>query len=220
MKTKSFTLLEMIIVIVVIGIISVAFLSKNARDPLYEAALQVVEHIRYTQHLALIHDPYSLKNPQWYKERWQIVFGTNKNSDYKPAYTIFSDKGKHSGDPSSSEIAKNPANVNLLMCGGYTGSKELNVVDPKFKGMKVLNLGLTYGVTSYKLEDGCSGARISFDFLGRPLKGDSRTLRGPYQAGTKRLISKDCHILLTSKNRTIVITVKAESGYTYIEKEI
>ena len=214
---KAFSLLELIIIIVVVGIISAAFLSKDGRDPLAEAALQVASHIRYTQHLAMMDDKYSLTDNQWYKGRWQIVFGSNVGSDNKPAYTIFADKNGYSGDPSTTEIAKNPANPKQLMTGGYTGSPYLDITNSNFLGMKTLNLGKTYGVTSYELKDGCSGARISFDHLGRPLKGDNSTLSGPYKAGTRRLIKDDCHIVLGNGSKTITITVKPETGYVKVE---
>ena len=50
---KAFTMLELVVVIVVIGIIAVAALPRINDDHIAEAADQVMSHIRYTQHLAM-----------------------------------------------------------------------------------------------------------------------------------------------------------------------
>ncbi|WP_300367295.1 prepilin-type N-terminal cleavage/methylation domain-containing protein, partial [Hydrogenimonas sp.] len=54
MKIKNaFTMLELIIVIVVVGILSAIMIPRFSDDKLREAADQIMSHIRYTQHLAM-----------------------------------------------------------------------------------------------------------------------------------------------------------------------
>ena len=72
---KAFTMLELVVVIVVIGIIAVAALPRINDDHIAEAADQVMSHIRYTQHLAM-QDSKVGDGDEWYKKRWSIFFSS------------------------------------------------------------------------------------------------------------------------------------------------
>jgi len=214
---NAFTMIELVFVLVVIGVLAAVIIPNTRTNPLQEAAIQLVSHIRYTQHLSLVNDTYSSSDANWFKKRWQINFGANIGSKGVPAYTIFSDTaGSSTGDPQESEIAINPENPSQRMTGGTTGANSLNYSHSTFVGMKKLNLGTSYGVSSVGLSGGCSGARISFDNMGRPINGDQSSMTGPYSAGTQRLITQNCLITLSDGNENIYITVTPETGYTCI----
>ena len=55
---KAFTMLELVFVLVVIGILAAVMIPNMQSTALREAAIQVVSHIRYTQHLAMIDDKF------------------------------------------------------------------------------------------------------------------------------------------------------------------
>ncbi|MEN8147885.1 MAG: type II secretion system protein [Campylobacterota bacterium] len=93
MKKSAFTLLELIIVIVVAGILAAIMIPRLERDNLREAANQVVRHIQYTQHLAMMNDVYDDGDPNWYQNRWSINLCS---TDYAVERT------------NSSEIAEDP----------------------------------------------------------------------------------------------------------------
>jgi len=214
---KAFTLIELVFVIVVIGVLAVTIIPSTKTNPLQEAALQVKSHINYTQHLAMVDDKYNSADSNWYKKRWQIVFGTNVNSGSVPAYTIFSDTaGSSTGDIQDSEVARNPLNVNEVMSGGTTGTTSLQIGHSSFIGMKKMNLGQSYGIVSYNLSGGCSGARIAFDYLGRPMKGDLSGNSSAYESDN--LIQSNCIVTLATADQNISIIVTPETGYTYIQK--
>ncbi|QOP46070.1 pilus assembly FimT family protein [Sulfurimonas paralvinellae] len=215
---KAFTLLELVFVIVVIGILAALILPRTKTNPVQEAAVQVLSHIRYTQHLALVDDKYNDSDANWYMGRWQIVFGNNNNfANNKPAYTIFADSGAYSGDPKESEVAVDPQNPNLIMTGGYNNTVALDYNNAGFKGMKELNLGEKYGITNISFSGGCNiGMRISFDYLGRPFTGDQSTMTGPYSAATQRLITSDCNISLTDGTETATVQISPETGYAKV----
>ena len=213
---KAFTMLELVFVIVVIGILAASIIPSTKTNPLQEAAIQLISHIRYTQHLAMIDDKYDSNDAEWYKGRWQIVFSNNIKTNNYEAYTIFSDAPGYSGDPSVTEIAQNPQNDNLLMSGGYTGTVKLDINHNSFIGMKKLNIGMSYGVDDISLDGGCSNSRISFDYLGRPFTGDQSTMTGPYSAGTQRLITSVCNIIISSDIDSITISIEPETGYAKI----
>ena len=204
-------MLELIFVIVVIGILAAVVMPRTGSNNLAEAAVQVISHIRYTQHLSIIDDKYdATAGSDWYEKRWQIIFGTSVSTDGTPAYTIFSDTSG-TGQPNISEMAVNPLDSSKYLSGGYSGT--LNTTDSR--STQKMNLG-KYGITAYNLTGGCSGARVSFDHLGRPFLGDLSSMIGPYTAGTQRLITQTCNIILTSSDGNITIAIEPETGYAHI----
>ena len=100
MKSSSFTLFELVIVIVVLGILVIAFNPSIYTNKLQLAADQVVKHILYTESLALRDDKYQPfaidtssieqnRSKYWFKQFWQIRFSVNDNNEYW--YEVFSD---------------------------------------------------------------------------------------------------------------------------------
>lgn len=209
---KAFTMMELIFVIVVIGILAAVVIPRTGSNKLHEAALQVVSHIRYTQHLAMVDDKFNTADATWYEKRWQIIFGTSASTNNRPAYTIFSDTSG-TGEPDKSEMAKNPLDSNKLLSGGYSGT--LHTTNDADEVTKEMNLGY-YGITGYNLAGGCSGARVSFDHLGRPFRGDLSSMTGAYSAGTQRLITSQCTITLTDSSDNVAIAIEPETGYACI----
>ncbi len=211
-------MIELVFVIVVIGILAATIIPSTKTNPLKEAAIQVVSHIRYTQHLAMVDDQFNSADPIWYKKRWQIIFSRAVKPDNTVAYSIFSDTAtgvgtKVSGDVDISEVAINPLNRLKLLTGGYGNA----IKSTNDKVTKKLNLELSYGIDDVKFKDGCSGSlRLSFDYLGRPIKGDLASMTGPYSAGTQRLIKSNCTIVLFAGSKNISIRVVPETGYACI----
>jgi prepilin-type N-terminal cleavage/methylation domain-containing protein len=83
---KAFTMLELVMVIVIIGIIAAVIIPRTGSNKTAEAAVQLVKDIRYTQHLAMIDDKYDATDANWFKKLWQITFSGN-------TYSIVSDAG-------------------------------------------------------------------------------------------------------------------------------
>ena len=76
---KAFTMLELVFVIVVIGILAAVIIPNTRTNPVQEGAIQLLSHIRYTQHLAMMDDRYGA-NATWFKDRWQIRFTSSSYS--------------------------------------------------------------------------------------------------------------------------------------------
>jgi prepilin-type N-terminal cleavage/methylation domain-containing protein len=94
---KAFSMIELIIVIVVIGILAVVMIPRIGSNRVYEAATQLASHIRYTQHLAMVDDKFESTDSNWSKKLWQIRFNNG-------SYSIVSDGA----------YAKNPMNRDNL----------------------------------------------------------------------------------------------------------
>ena len=230
---KAFTMLELVFVIVVVGILSYFAASGFQRNPLREAADQLVSHIRYTQHLAMQDDKFDPKDNDWYKERWQIRFSNTVGSDNEWSYTIYSESavGGPDGVPNTSEMAINPIDTTKRLTGGYSAG---TVKYADAAASKELNLGHKYGVQDIYIDpaSGCyvnagiGNRAISFDTLGRPLYNHANSLTAMYNDNANiRLVQTQCRIQLCLTNpctvatnaNKITIAIEPETGYTHIQ---
>ena len=219
---KAFTMIELVFVIVVIGILSAIMIPRMRTNPLQEAAIQLVSHIRYTQHLAMVDDKFDLTDPNWFKGRWMlriaqnVTFGGTVNSNVW-AYTIASDIPNYNGhNPDLIGMARNPLNTEQYLSGGYNNT--LDVDDTK--SMRKLRLGDSYGITNILFGGGCrtNTPFIHFDHLGRPMNSFT-TNNMSYQvspAGFPRLIINTCTIVLSNSEGNVTIAIEPETGYTCI----
>ncbi|BAF70428.1 pilus assembly FimT family protein [Nitratiruptor sp. SB155-2] len=79
-KRDAFTLYELIIVIVTIGILAAVAIPRLKTNTLQEETMQVVDFIRYTQHLAMVDDKYDPSDPNWQQKAWCIQVNENNLS--------------------------------------------------------------------------------------------------------------------------------------------
>lgn len=214
---KAFTLYEAIIVIAVVGIITAIAIPRIDDDRKQEAADQILSHIRYTQHLALMNDifqPYpintSVKETQrckyYYKQRWQIYFTNTGDNLF---YEIFSDSPDDGStscfdkgvETDFDEIAIDPGTGKYLV--GNWSELSSNQYPPREKVNTWLNLTLTFGIKKIVVEPSNyrssvinanlgDRVRILFDYLGRPyfnegLAGVDNGTVNPFDAEKKPL---------------------------------
>lgn len=225
---KAFTMLELVFVIMVVGILSFVVASSFTRNPLREAADQVVSHIRYTQHLAMMDDKFRANETQWFMRRWTIRFQQNlvygtlapfgvHNNVW--AYTIFSDLPNFAGHhPDLAGMALNPENPTQYLSGGYDNTLHIE----NASAMKNLRLGTKYGVTNITFGGGCRADTmfVHFDYLGRPMNSfppaASTHAYQPPAAGWHYLLTNQCQITLTDGITNVIIAIEPETGYTHI----
>ena len=226
---RAFTILELIMVILIVGIISVIIAPNFQGNSLRYAADQIVGHIRYTQHLAMMDNKFSVTNAQWFKQRWQIRFSKTVGSDNEWSYTIYNDSAANTSDgfPNISEMAKNPINPTVqYLSGGYSAG---SIKYSSSKATKELNIGHEYGIKGVGFSNDCNvatgGEIIAFDNLGRPLSGNMSNLDKEYKNGAKNmLLKKQCQIELclghACKNsfdsEKLKIAIEPETGYVHI----
>lgn len=227
---KAFTMIELIFVLIVIAILAAIIVPEMKSNKLREAAIQVLNHIRYTQHLAMINDKYDANDKSWYRERWRIRFkeellysnlspsGTYSNMW---AYSIFGDTS-HDRNPNLSEMAINPIDKDKYLSGGYNDTLHLNDA----RSMKEMRLGPSYGVEDITFWGGCRSniTYIYFDHLGRP--SNSIIKEAPYElasSGWHKLLTSECKISLckgkctgVSSDTEIIISIHPETGYAQI----
>ncbi len=241
---KAFTMLELVFVIVVIGILSYMVASNFSRNSLQEAADQIVSHIRYTQHLAMVDDKF-IPQPElskeaslaartqeaqdWYKGRWNIFFSTSANNTISYSVMADSTKSNYDGNPNAnfaspySEVAQNPSDVGKYLIGTTHSSFDNSsdrYISPK------LDIKATYGIQDLSISGGNTGStttRVLFDSLGRPYRGTVSSLTSSSDRyALSRITIKLCLTTCTTpanlanNNNEIVIAIEPETGFTHI----
>lgn len=188
-------MIELIIVIVVAGILAVTMMPKLEGDPLRDGANQVVRHIQYAQHLAMVDDVYNASNSNWERAYWYISF----RNDAEKCYIVASDNDLNGGI-AQTEAAFDPLSKQYLYSDVGCTENALNNND--------LLLNTKYGISTVTLSASCQGGNnyIAFDNFGRPLK--TRNTADP--------VTAPCTIMLSDGDRSAVITIEPETGYTRI----
>ncbi|QOY55209.1 prepilin-type N-terminal cleavage/methylation domain-containing protein [Candidatus Sulfurimonas marisnigri] len=196
---KAFTMLELVMVIVVVGIISAVVIPRTQSNSLREAAVQVISHIRYTQHLAMVDDKFNANNPNWFVARWQIFFQLDNSGNGNNVYSIYSDRDLDDAvNPDNGEMALNPLSKEQM-----TGNSLFN------DRTRDMDLSEQYGINNINTDSCAAGVqRIFFDHLGRP-HVNNNTLYGD-------LLTNRCSIVLINGEGNITIAVEPETGYAHI----
>jgi len=207
MNKKAFTMIELVMVIVVLGILASLALPRLDRDLKQEAADNILSAIRYTQHLALIDNKQKFDNPNWQRRFWRIMFA--QCSDGTDFYKIGSDDDMGSTSTfEQTEAAIDPAN-GKEMYAVNNGNCSASTVSPN------ILIGKKYGVTVDDITGGgkCTGKSMGFDHLGRPHIGFSGSTKPDYDS----YVTNDCQFNFTlSDGSTFAISIQQETGYAQI----
>lgn len=190
--TRAFTMIELVFVIVIVGIISAMIAPNFGGSNTREAADQLVSHIRYTQHLAMMDEKFNDKNSTWFKNRWHITFATDSNPGSADSVYWIKDNGAAIGV--KDDYAKNPLDTTSILSG-----------DSTFDGngkTKTLNLTSKYGVTVTPT------GTIYFDYLGRPYNGVSSVYGD--------VLTSSYDINVSDGTKTITVRIEPETGYAHI----
>lgn len=215
---KAFTMLELVVVIVVIGIIAAAALPRINDDHIAEAADQVMSHIRYTQHLAMQDSKFDPTDARWFRKRWSITFTRaafcGGSNEWR--YSVYRDESATGNLNSENEVATDPLDPSKFMSSGWSGISKSNCA----KASSKYNLARKFGITNVELRGVCGDSNlqtISFDEFGRPMQGVSTTGTSATR-GYDRLVynGQNCQIVLSAGNKVATITVTPETGFAQV----
>ena len=205
---RAFTMLELVMVIVILGILTTLALPRLERDYKQEASDTILSDIRYTQHLALMDHKQRFNELKWQRAFWQISFEGCAN-ETGLFMTIGSDSD-YGGDINKEESATDPSNGKAMFWKNTDSCEEGGdgtVSDSVFISRK-------FGITDVVGSGGCSDVQyIGFDHLGRPHVG----FKGSDKPDYSSYMSQDCTFTFTlSDNDTFSIKIEKETGYAYI----
>jgi type II secretory pathway pseudopilin PulG len=211
MKRFAFTILELLFVIIVVGILAVLAMPDFNRHPLQEAAEQVANHIRYTQHLAMVDDKFDPTDPLWFRENWQIEFTSTPLNVW---YKIYSDID-HYGN--ADNVTQREPALDPLTGETLDGNSEITDLKKIF-GIKSVSFSSDCSGRNNNgggIPTGGTGKELSFDGLGRPYFYITKTTPVISNIYAYLLVS-DCNITLSHSDGNATITIRPETGYVSV----
>lgn len=215
MKRSAFTMIELVMVIVVLGILASLALPRMDRDVRQEAGDNILSAIRYTQHLALMDNKANVNEDpveDWQRSLWQIRFASSGGEWY---YVVASNND-YNTNLDEDEAAIDPVNGKLMYTADNTRGDDES---------PVIFLSHDYGINNVDFT-GCAGQigatgttdntvrHIAFDYLGRLHKS---VFGATNDLGT--LMHANCTIkfeFLDDSIEDLFIIVQQDTGYAYI----
>lgn len=231
MIKKAFTLIELIFIIVLIGIMSSVATAYFRDDKLALATYQVLEHIRYAQHLAISEHKFDPKeqgyanqdgadiatyNGSYHLSRWKIAFNKRGETIY---YWVYSDRDRKGNCDVTDHIepAIDPFDSNLMYycippgCSTTKNNEKFNLTN-KYGIKSIAQSGFAISLPGIGL--------LAFDEKGRPYNQLETTAgANKYEMIYKHRLTTETNITITGEDdRQAVITVYPETGYAEITK--
>lgn len=102
---KTFSLLEVLLVISLLGFLYTTFIPKTQINKIDELSNRLVLYLKQTRYKALINDKYDEFDEYWHKKRWTLKFFRCRKNVGGIYYTIYSDNNK-TGHPSIEDTLK------------------------------------------------------------------------------------------------------------------
>jgi len=226
MKRMAFTMIELVLVIVVLGILAALAIPRLESDHRQDAADNLLSAIRYTQHLALMDNKNDrtgsgLKAPirtNWQRALWHMRF-SSYDGGAKWFYTISSSQDADA-NVDQNEVAVDPSNGKIMY--NLAGDDEIgpnespNIFISELYGINAVDFTNCTGATG-RTRNSNTARHIAFDYAGRPHKGI-------YGASNNyaTVMHQDCIIHFTFLNNStpIDININQETGYAFIVGQI
>ncbi|MEA3419339.1 MAG: type II secretion system protein [Campylobacterota bacterium] len=207
LRRPAFTMIELVMVIMVLGILAALAMPRLDRDLEQEAADNILSDIRYTQHMALRDYRHDNNDSNWQKSFWRIGF--ENCSDSTGLYEYIGSDDNYGGGINDIEAAIDPVNGKKMIWSGVNCSDggDSSTSDRLFITHK-------YGIDTFARTGGCSAAQyIGFDHLGRPHQGFAGSTTPNYAS----YMTSACTFTFTmSDGNTFSITIEPETGHAYI----
>jgi len=205
---NGFTMIELVMVIVVLGILAALAMPRMERDRKQEAADTILADIRYAQHMAINDYRENPMDPQWQKTFWRVQI--EGCADDGMFISVGADKDKD-GSLDKNETLIDPANGKLMFWDntkdcqdGGDGSVSPNIF-----------LYKKFGIDTVEGSGGCGDVQhIGFDHLGRPHVSFTSSTNPDYSSYMKNECRFSFHI--KGIENPLVIAIEPETGYAYI----
>jgi len=203
---KTFTLIELIMILLLIGIISSQSELRNNMSKIKLAKKQIILHLKYTRYIAMIDNKFDNNDPLWFRKRWTVKF-LNCNKNIGGLYYIIYSDINENGYISKVETLQDPLTNKYIY--SYQCKEDTNL--DKYT---LILLTKEYGIKNIKIS--CNSTQtiggISFDINGY---GYSKLSTKEYDKDKYRL-NNDCYIqLYDKKNNEEIITIDGITGVIF-----
>jgi competence protein ComGC len=202
---RAFSILELLLVLLIISILSTIFI-QNSNQSNYskidEACEQILTHLKYTRHLAMIDNRFDPTQEMWFRSRWRIKF-LKCRENRGIYYTIFSDKNLK-GTPNKDESIKDPLSKKWLYVSNWCTQKEDEYAKVLLtKEFDISSIELSCNATS-------SFGEIIFDYRGKPYNKFGYDSNDAF----KYALSEPCYLkIINSKAQSRTIIIQNETGF-------
>jgi len=202
-KQAAFTMLELVMAIIVLGVLSALAIPRIERDVKQEAADSILADIRYTQLLALADNKQRQDNSHWQRAFWRIGFGNCLAGGYAGTCEYIGSDADLQGAIDNNESATDPSTGLKMTQGGAISTTSKRVFLTK-----------NFGITAVNFGGSCNGAQyIGFDYLGRLHQGYTGSNVPNYGS----YLNAPCTISFTrADGDNFSITIQPETGYAQI----
>ena len=158
---KSFTIIEIIIVILILSVILTLAIPKSNNSKLKLAKEQILTHLKYTRYLAMLDDKFEHNNTEWFKKRWTLKFQNCYESVGGIYYRICSDKNIETAHVEKTDCLKDPLTKKYIYAFSCKEDKQID----KLEQVKITEY---FGVN--KIEISCNDTstigQLSFGYDG------------------------------------------------------
>lgn len=206
---KSFSLFEIILVILIITLLANYLTFKFDENKLYEATNRLVIYLKQTRYQALIDSKEEKSNPFWHKKRWTLKFLRCREDVGGLYYVIYSDTNM-TGHPSLDESLLDPLSNKRVYS---TNQCELSSNTSKY-----VLLTKEFGIEDINVScnETTSLGQISFGN-----DGNVYTKLSNYEFSQNDYrLENSCEILLKSQNNELsTIIVEPKTGFIYIKNQ-
>jgi type II secretory pathway pseudopilin PulG len=205
---KSFSLLEVILTISILGFLYTMFIPKTSNSKIDEVSNRLVIYLKTLRYQAMIDNKFDKENDLWHKKRWTLKFFRCRQSVGGIYYSIYSDKNT-SGHPSIEDSLKDPLDQKNIYSTNYC--KE-NTTNSKYV-LLTKNYNIDY--VNVSCNTTTSLGQISFGSNGNVYS----KLSNKQNDADNYKIKEKCEIKLTDKyGFTKQITIENNTGYVYVDK--
>jgi hypothetical protein len=214
-QKKSFLLIEVVFVILIISVLIYSNNVSYKKDYLTLAINHLLLDIKTCQNLALMDNNFDINDKHYFKKTWQIKFNKSVDAQKVWAYTIFKDLNYDGNININDTIAINRLNQNKLLSGGQSGVIRLD--DPR--RTKSMTLVEYFGIDEVQFSKSCTrynSTKIIFDNKGKPYYGYSYKDTKIDKRTDLYEIKDICKISLIKSNKEKSICIEPNTGFSYI----
>jgi len=202
---KSFTLLELILVIVVLSVCYYSFFVKIENDKIKDAASRIKLYLKQVRYQALIDSKRDQTNSLWHKKRWTLKFFRCNKSVDGIYYVIYHDENMK-GHPNMDESMNDPLTNKKI----YSSNK----CETTSQTSKYVLLTKEFGIEDVVISCNSTSSlgQISFGDDGKIYS----KLSNYEDKEDEYEITGTCEIELKSnESQNIVLKIEGGSGYVY-----